>query len=514
MKHIISYDFGTGGIKTSLFDENGYSKADTFASYDTDYSADGFHEQRPSDWWSAFVLSTKKLLSSVSAIAEDIVCLAISGHGLGAVPVGADGSLLTDHVPIWTDTRAKKQAEIFFKKVPYKEWYMNTGAGFPPPHYAIFKMMWYKENQPEIYAKTGKFLGTKDYINFVLTGNMMTDYSYASGSGVYSLKDWDYCEQYIKASGVERSKLPDLVSSSHVVGTLREDIARELGLKPDVTVSCGGNDTTCMALGAGCIGDGAYYTSIGTSSWIAACGEDPVLDFKRKPYVFAHCMPGMYISSTAIFSAGSTHRWLKDVLCKNLVEQAKKEGKNVYGLLDQLAKTSPVGAKGLLFNPSLAGGSGLDRSANIRGSFMGLDLTHNQADIIRSVLEGICLNLRFAMDVLNEYVKISGDMLLVGGGGNSAFWRGLFADIFHKNIRQTNVGQNAGALGAAAVAAVGAGLWKDYAPIGKIHKTINLIRPNEENAAKYETILKTYIDTLDIQCDIGDMIAKMKSEIQ
>ena len=204
---ILAYDLGTGGVKASVYNEAGESIAESFIPYDTLYPRSGYHEQNPVDWWNAIVTSTKTLIQNYSLNSKDIICIAVSGHSLGVVPVGSDGKLLSENVPIWSDSRAVKQAEKFFKTISKEEWYLTTGNGFPAPLYSIFKLMWFKDNLPQVYEKTARFIGTKDYINYRLTGRLCTDYSYASGSGVYDLKAWGYKNDYIENAGILKDKL-------------------------------------------------------------------------------------------------------------------------------------------------------------------------------------------------------------------------------------------------------------------------------------------------------------------
>ena len=365
--------------------------------------------------------------------------------------------------------------------------------------------MWYMDNMPDVYKNTYKFIGTKDYINYKCTGRMCTDYSYASGSGVYDLVNWDYKQEYIKASGVDAEKFPEILASTDIIGALTLEAADELGLHTGVKVACGGVDNACMALGAGCIRDGMAYTSLGSSAWIAVSGHKPIVDTKRKPYVFTHCIPGMFASATAIFSAGNSFRWLRDNVCRDLQNEKKP-----YDAMTALAAKSPVGSNKLIFNPSLAGDSSLDKSPKIKGGFIGLQLKHTQEDLIRAAMEGICLNLRLAMDVLANYTELSENMLIVGGGGRSQFWRSLFADIYNKNIIETNVGQDAGSLGAAAVAAVGTGIWKNFDILDEIHVKKGEIAPDKDRNIKYERIVKLFEKVADIQSDIGDMIEEIQ----
>ena len=498
---ILAYDLGTGGVKASVFSADGVSIAECFVSYDTSYPKRGFHEQNPLDWWNAVVASTKKLMQNPALDRKQIVCTAVSGHSLGVVPIGSDGSLLYEHLPIWSDSRASEQAARFFQYVPENEWYLKTGNGFPAPLYAIFKIMWFKDNLPEVYEKAARFIGTKDYINYRFTGELYTDFSYASGSGVYDLKGWKYIKEYIEFAGISVDKLPEIVSSTQIIGKIKPEVASELGLSENVWVACGGVDNACMALGAGCVADGMAYTSIGSSAWIAVTGHEPIVDEKNKPYVFTHCVPGMFVSSEAIFSAGNSLRWLRDTVCRNLLTETEP-----YDVMTRLAAQSPVGANKLIFNPSLAGGSNLDKLPNIKGGFIGLQLGHTQNDLIRAVLEGVCLNLKMALDVMASYTKLSDDMLIVGGGGKSQFWRSLFADVYNKNIIETAIGQDAGSLGAAAVAAVSVGLWKDFNFVSTLHVVKSRVEPKRENHEKYGIIIDLFKKIAEVQADIGEMI--------
>ena len=509
MKTILAFDLGTGGTKASLFDAKGNNLCEQFYSVDTYFPPRGFHEQRPQDWFASVVHSAKALLASSAANPEDIVGIAVSGHSLAAAPVAADGTLLKEYTPIWTDTRGASQTQGFFEKINEVQWYLTTGNGFPAANYALFKIMWLKENEPEIYANTACFLGTKDYVNFRLTGVMATDHSYASGSGCYDLKAMRYQDDYIAAAGIDKRKLPPIAASSDIIGNLTREAAALTGLCEGIPVAAGGVDNACMALGAGCVEDGNAYMSLGTSSWIAVTSHEPIVNPNNRSYVFSHCIPGMFASATSIFSAGNSLRWVKNNLCKDLSARAEAEGADVYSLIDQEAALAPPGANKLLFNPSLAGGSPIEKSENIRGGFIGLTLGHTKNDVLRATLEGIALNLRMSLDVLQSITPISGDMLIVGGGGKSQIWRQIFADVFNMDILETNVGQDAGSLGAMACAAVGIGLWPSFDQVMAVHQRKGRIRPIAQNVQVYEKLLPLFRHVADVQADLGDLLSDL-----
>jgi xylulokinase len=506
---IISFDLGTGGNKASLYTANGECLASSFVAYPTYYPQIGWHEQRPEDWWDAVVESTHKLISASGVSKDEIAGLGISGHSLGAVPVDNEGILLREHTPIWSDIRSQQEVAEFFKTVDSDQWYMTTGNGFPAACYTIFKVMWYRNHDPRMFDQVYKILGTKDYINFKLTGVFNTDPSYASGTGIYDLKKWSYSRAYMDASGISPDSWPEIVPSTQVLGTIKPEAADEIGLSPDVKVVCGGVDNSCMALGAKNTREGRVYTSLGSSSWIAVSSSDPVLDKKTKPYVFAHVIPGLYTSAVSIFSAGTTFNWIKDHLCQDLIMKASREGKDVYELMNEVAAKAPVGSNKLLFNPSLAGGTSQDPSVNIRGGYIGLDLKHGQPELIRSVMEGIAMNLRLRLDLLRKYTRLDDEILFVGGGAKSRFYLSVFADVFNTRIIKSSIDQDAAALGAAALASVGCGLWSDFSRIDQIHHTQDVVEPQPQNNARYEKLLPVFKLIAQSQSRIGDLIEQI-----
>ena len=510
MQYIIAYDFGTGGTKASLYDQQGQCLASHFASYDTEYPRPGWHEQRPADWWESVVASTNELLSESDIDREAIAAIGISGHSLGVVPLDKDGNLLRDRVPIWSDSRPDKQAPAFFEKVSESRWYLTTGNGFPPPLYTVFKIMWLRDNEPELFEKIDKVIGTKDYINFRMTGVKATDYSYASGSGVYDLVGWGYCDELIEAAALPREIFPDIVPSTEVLGTLMPAAAAELGLPKTVKVVAGGVDNSCMALGARAHNEGDCYNSMGSSSWIAVTSAKPLLDESSRPYVFTHVVPGKFTSAIGVFSTGSAFRWVREQLCTNLDAQAAKEGLDTFDLMLKLAEASPIGANKTMFLPTMAGGSSLDHSQNVRGAFVNLDLGNTQGDLIRAAMEGIAMSLTLALKALEKLTDISDEMLAVGGGSRSDLWMQIYADLYDKKMVRTNISQQAAALGAAAVAAVGVGLWDDFSKIDEIHKVRDIKEPIGDHQKEYAKIMPIFEKLGMDQARIGDMFVEIE----
>jgi xylulokinase len=503
-KKIIAYDLGTGGSKASLYNKKGECLDSVFVAYDTYYPRSGYHEQRPADWWDAIVKSTRLLLKEREDERENIHCLALSGHSLGVVPLDKSGNLLREYTPIWSDARANIQAQRFFERVSYDEWYMKTGNGFGRALYSIFKIMWYKDNEPDMFKKVDKILGTKDYINYQLTGKIATDYSYASGLGAYDLKNWCYCDEYLEKCEIDKNILPLIVPSTEIIGQLTKDAALALGLSTNVSVACGGVDNSCMAVGARNIKNGRVYTSLGSSAWIAVTSDKPVLDLDNMPFVFANVIPDTYNSAVGIYSAGNSLKWVRDNICGDI---AKEFNDSAYDQMTKLAMTSPIGSNKLLFVPSLAGGHAIDPHGNMRGAYVGLDLGHKQKDLIRSAMEGITLNLRIGLDVLKNVCDIGDEMIFVGGGSKSDFWMQMFADILETNILKTNIDQDAGSLGAAAIAAVGSGMWSSFDKIDDVHKQKSINYPNADNKEAYEYLMGAFKKAWHQQAQMVDTLS-------
>ncbi len=506
MTTLIAYDLGTGGCKASLYDADGTALASVFRAYDTLYPNAGWHEQRPTDWWDAVVSSTRELLASGSADASSVRALALSGQSLAVVPLDGAGNLLRDTVPIWSDTRPVEQVQRFFQQVDADEWYLTTGNGFSQPTYSVFKIMWYREQEPDMFSQLHKIVGSKDYINYRLTGQIATDHSYASGSGTYNLATRAYDTRYLAASGLSMSLFPEIVESATSLGGLTAEAAAALGLPTSVEVFCGGVDNSCMALGAGNTRTGRIYLSLGSSAWLAVSSEQPVVDLAIRPFVFAHVIPNLTTSATSIFAAGSAFRWARDVLFAQMKQRALESERDVYDLLVDLAMQSPIGANRLFFNPSLAGGSAAYANPDIRGAFLGLDLRHTASDVLRAVLEGIAFDLCIMYRKLACLVELDDTILIVGGGSKSQPWRQLFANVFDKPFARASSGQDAASLGAAAVAAVGSGLWKDYERIEQLVQSDQVEVPDAASSTQYRSLLRVYEQTWSHLSEIADLM--------
>lgn len=493
----ITFDLGTGGVKSSLYDEKLHTLGKIFIEYRTYYPGDGMREQRPEDWWQAVVQATEQLLKKTETKPEQVSCVALSGHSCVAVPLDKEKKLLMERVPIWSDTRAEKQTKEFFSQIEEKEWYEKTGNGFPPACYAVFKLMWLRDNKPEMYSQISQIVGSKDYINFKMTGNIVTDHTYAASLGVYNLMNHKIDDGLLQAAGIKKSMIPKVVTSHTIIGEITEAAAHEMGLSVGTKVACGGVDNSCMALGAVGTEENASYVSLGSSSWIPVNTRYPVLDFESKPYVFPNPDGSGFTSAYSIFAGGSSYQWARNVLCGDLPADT------AYRDMDMLAAQSPVGANGVIFNPTLAGGTSQDKNVHAKGAFMGLQLATGKKDLLRAVLEGVALNLRLVLGELSKQTEKPKQLLLFGGGSKSKIWMQIFADVFGIKLITTNIDQDAASLGAAAICAKAMKVCEDYKVIPSLHTVKDTFIPNMENYLKYNEIMQQFEQVCYMVADFG-----------
>jgi len=500
---VLALDLGTGGVKSALYDASGVCLAERVQTYRTYFPAPGLHEQDLAEWWDAVSTSIRALLGAEGVDRSSVGAISISGHSLGCIPLGDDDQPLMQRVPIWSDARADIEAEAFFRRFDYERWYGLTGNGFPAPLYPIFKILWLKANHPAIFARTRSIAGSKDFINLRLCGRHATDPSYASGSGAYDLHARAFSDEILDAAGVDRSLFPEIVPSTAILGTVLPGIAAELGLPADVVVVAGGVDNSCMALGARTFSEGAFYGSMGSSSWLTISSAKPVLDSRVRPFAFAHVVPDQIISATSIFSSGTSLAFVKDMLMP---------GEAVgYDEVFTLAASAPFGANGLLFVPTLGGGTSLEGGQDVRGAFVGLDLGHDRADMLRATIEGIALGLRVALDELRRLAGVSRTMTIVGGGARSALMRQVLADMLDCTIVKTSIDQQSASLGAAALAMVATGSWSDMSPLIRLHGVEDRHEPDARTADLAGRMLQAYRAAAEAQRSLAPLLSGLRA---
>lgn len=485
VRTVLAFDLGTGGCKSSLWSEAGECIGESVVPYPTLHPAPGRAEQRLDDWWDAVARSSRHLLDAHSGARETVAGIALSGQSLGMVLLDAEGRPLEGTTPIWSDARGADAADEVFSRVAESDWYLRTGNGFPPGLYPLFKAAWYRRERPEVWSRVRHVLGSKDWINQRLTGEIATDHSYASGSGAYSLAGGGYDPKLLDAGGLDAALLPEPRESADRVGSLLDEAAKALGLRPGIPVFTGAVDNACMALGSLGTREGRIYAALGSSSWMTVTTARPILDVESRPYVFRHAIPGLHISALSTFSSGTSFDWLRSLLAGDA---------SVPDVI-ALAENVERGAGGVLFLPMLAGGTPLEGGPAARGAFTGLHLATGQAELVRASLEGIAFALRRSLERMRILSGSSEELVISGGGSRSPLWNRIYADVLDTTLVRTSVDQQAATLGAAAIAFVGLGAWR-FDDAERPHTVLERIDPDPAAVREYDTIRAAFDDAV------------------
>lgn len=489
-KLILAHDIGTTGNKATLYNPSGELLAASFYPYPTYYPRTNWAEQEPEEWWKAICISTRQLLKKARVSPGEVACISFSGQMMGCLPVDEKGNPLRRAI-IWADQRGESQAKIFRQRISEEQVYKITGHRISPT-YSASKIMWIKENEPQVFKDTHKILHAKDYIIFKLTGNFLTDYSDASGMNLFDLENKEWSEPILEATGVPREILPELHSSLEIAGELLPGAAEEVGLHPGIPVAVGGGDGPCASCGAGVVEEGSWYTYLGSSAWVAIATEEPVYDSRMRTFTFHHLHPHRYMPAGTMQAAGGSYQWIKENICKLETEFSQRMEVDPYKAMEMKAKSAPPGAAKLLFLPYLIGERSPHWNPNARGAFIGLSLTHNRGHIIRSVLEGIAFNMRIILDILEEHTPRSTDMVIIGGLAQSELFSQILADVFNRRIRKPSLLEEATSLGAAIAGGVATGLLPDLTAARELVQSQSTNGPDPENRRVYESLYQVF----------------------
>ncbi len=482
MKFVLAHDLGTSGNKATLFSEDGKLVANETVSYDTRYFNKTWAEQDPGDWWSAVCDSGRRLLAHAKVDAADIAVVALSGQMMGCTCVDKNGVALRPSI-IYCDQRSEKEAAGILAKVSMEDAYKIVGHRVAAV-YGMEKLLWVKNNEPEIFRQTALTLCAKDYINYRLTGRFGTDYSDASSTNAFDINTMSWSDVILDAAGLDRSLFPDAYESTHVLGEITSEAAQATGLKKGTPVCVGGGDGSCAGVGVGCVKPGTSYNYLGSSSWVALTVKEPIVDSQMRTMNWAHVVPGYLHPSGSVQTAGSAYHWLKEQICTAEIAEAERTGRNVYDLMNDLLLQSPPGANGIVFLPYLLGERSPRWNPDARGAFIGLTLASKRADVVRSVMEGVTYNLGMIVDIFRAHVPME-TMTIIGGGAKSRTWLQMMADIYDVKIQRPNFLEEATSMGAAVVGGVGVGLFEDFDCIDRFIRIEETLEPNPENQKQY-----------------------------
>ncbi len=456
MRYLIGIDVGTSATKTVLFDEDGNVVCSASQEYPMYQPHNGWAEQEPADWRDA-VLATVAQVVKASGVEQDAVKgIGISGQMHGLVMLDEDGGVIRPSI-IWCDQRTGAEVEDMLQIMPRERWIEIT-ANPPLTGWTAAKILWVRKNEPEHYRRCRHILLPKDYIRYVLTGVFATEVSDASGMQLLDVPHRCWSDEVLEKLDIDKSMLGKVYESCEVTGTLLPEVAEQLGLTADVKVVGGAGDNAAAAVGTGIVRDGTAFTTIGTSGVVFAHSSKVSIDPKGRVHTCCCAVPGAWHLMGVTQGAGLSLKWFKNEFCRDYEAEAQAQGRDVYDLINEDVRTVAPGSDRLIYLPYLMGERTPHLDPDCRGVFFGISAIHTRKHFLRAVMEGVSYSLCDCNEILKELGVEVTQMMACGGGGKSAVWRQMLADLYRCTVK--TVRQDEGpALGVAILAGVGCGIY-------------------------------------------------------
>ena len=484
-QYIIAHDVGTSGNKAVLVGTDGRIHGKCFAPFHVLYPGACRAEQEPADWWKAIVETTRGLLQQTGVSPNKILCVTHCTQMLGIVPMSAKTGSLGRAI-IWLDSRASKQVQRMMRKfIDARVFALIAGVALCGKD-GMPKLLWLKDEEPDRYRSMDCFLDVNGYLIYRSTGNMVMEWTNASVVGM-DLKTKQWMKGVMRYVGLDPAKLPPLVRPTDKVGGLTPEAAGELGLLQGTPVIAGAGDAPCAAVGSGAVREGAGHICLGTSAWLGVvtsrrpkgkCGAATIQSADPdKAFLFAE-------SETA----GGCLEWASQHLYSG-----DANAPDVYAAMDRIVDKVPAGSHALIFTPWMYGERAPIADCNARSSFLNLSGQHTREDMIRAVYEGVAYNIRWLVEIVSgEFGFPLPKLRAIGGGAKSATWMQMLADVSHRRIETVPDPKEAGAIGAALVAAVGLGIYPGFEALESVTRVDKTYDPQQENFKTYDPLFDSF----------------------
>lgn len=490
MAYVIGVDCGTSGTKTVLFDERGSVIASKTVEYPMYQPQNGYAEQDPADWGNAMIQTIQAVMAMSGIQKEDVKGIGISGQMHGLVMLDGENRILRNSI-IWCDQRTAAEVEEM-NRIVGRDKLVEITANPALTGWTAAKILWVKRNEPEIFERCRHILLPKDYLRLLLTGEYATEVSDASGMQLLDVPGRCWSKELLSAFEIDESWLGRVYESCEITGKLTRQMAETLGLCEGIPVVGGAGDNAAAAVGTGVVRDGKAFTTIGTSGVVFAHTSSISIDQKGRVHTCCAAVPNCWHVMGVTQGAGLSLKWFRDNFCGSERETARYMGVDEYYLMDQQAEKVPVGANKLLYLPYLMGERTPHLDPNARGVFFGLSAIHTKRDMLRAVMEGVAYSLRDCVEVFREMQVSVSDMMACGGGGSSALWRQMLADLYNCSVK-TTTSKEGPALGVAILAAVGAGLYSSVPEACDAIVSVNRTQlPIEAQVPQYERYYQLY----------------------
>lgn len=469
MKYYIGVDLGTSAVKLLLMDQDGNVVNTVSREYPLYFPYPGWSEQKPEDWWEQTKEGIRHLVEPVDS--SLVAGISFGGQMHGLVILDEQDRVIRPAI-LWNDGRTGKQTD-YLNQVIGKETLSKYTANIAFAGFTAPKILWVKENEPENFSRICKIMLPKDYLAYCLTGVHCCDYSDASGMLLLDVQHKCWSEEMLEICGIRKEQMPALFESYEKVGTLKPEVAKELGLSENCIVAAGAGDNAAAAVGTGTVGDGQCNVSLGTSGTVFISSKEFGVDPNNALHAFAHS-DGHFHLMGCILSAASCNKWWMDEIIGT--EDYAKEQESIVKL----------GENHVFFLPYLMGERSPHNDPNARGTFIGMTMDTSRADMTQAVLEGVAFAIRDSFEIAKSLGIQIERTKICGGGAKSPLWRKIIANVL--NVKVDRIASEEGpALGGAMLAAVADGTFASVEDAaGRIVKIIETIEPEPELAAKYD----------------------------
>ena len=511
-KYALAYDIGTTGVKTCLF-EIGKAitlVADAIEGYELYVLPDGGAEQDPNEWWDAMCKTTKQIFEKCDVKPEEIDGISFCSQMQGLVLVDKEG-LPVRRAMSYMDQRARKELkELMANGIQVAGGNVTkvlkslaiTGAAALSVKDPVYKYNWVKNNEPEVFAKVHKWLDVKEALIARMTGKFIMTEDSAFGTLLLDIKKKCWSDQICKMLGVDMRHLAKIIKAPDEVGGLTEKAAEELGLVKGTKVFGGGGDASLIGVGAGAVKKGDTHVYMGTSGWVSTVVDKSIVDTNAMVAAIVGAQPGLYNYFAELETAGKCLEWVKNHLALDeigiylkkidVAEDIESEYTNLYQYLSSVIESVPAGSNGVIFAPWLHGNRCPFEDPNSRGIFLNLSLETGKSEMIRAVVEGVCMHMRWMLETQDKKTKTSDVIRFVGGGALNDSTSQILADCTGKIVETVESPQNLGSVGAAVVVAVGLGIIDKVEDAGLLIKADKTFTPNADNKPAYDKAFAAY----------------------
>lgn len=489
MDYIIGIDVGTTSTKALLYDTDGKIYAKANKDYTLYQDTPDMAEEDPDEIFNATLSAIQEVVAKAQLTDGKVIAISWSAQQHSLIALDKDFKPLTRTLT-WADNRSEKYAREYKENGRGMAMYQRTGLPIHPMG-PFYKLLYFKNEQPDLFKRTAYWVGIKEYIIWKYTGVLKEEISMAAASGLLNMKTCDWDPEALKETGITKDQLPELVDLTDKFQGIKSEYAKVMGIDEDVYFVMGATDGALSTIGVGAIDSGVLAINIGTSAAVRTFVDKPRIDPKARLYCYP-IMKGKYLVGGPINNGGIVLSWAHDALFASEEQAARLLGMDSYDMLSKIAATVPAGSDGLIFHPYLGGERAPLWDANARGSFFGLNRKHTKAHMIRAVMEGIMYNLYSVTLALKEVTGDPKAILAAGGFAQSKLWTQMMADIFENDIIIPE-SYESGSLAAMFLAKMALGMEDKLEDIKKYLGKENKYQPNEETFARYRKLVPIYL---------------------